>query len=66
MALALGQSTPYHSKVRYLVPALLTLLPLADAIARARRPRAVVSLGLLALLGLWYSVFMLVGWDYAI
>ncbi len=65
-ALTVGQTNYYHSKLRLLVPALLTLAPLARALARAN-PRAVVpAVMLIALFGSWFGAYMLSNWQYAI
>jgi hypothetical protein len=65
-ALTVGQTNYYHSKPRLLVPALLTLAPLARAVGRAQ-PRAVVpALIAFSLFGTWFGAYMLTDWAYAI
>lgn len=66
MILALGQSNYYHSKPRLLVPALVFLIPLADALARARPAPRAVGITCAALFGCWYGAYMLTVWSYAI
>jgi hypothetical protein len=65
-ALTVGQTNYYHSKVRLLVPALLTLVPLARALATAPTRRALPALTLFALFGTWFGAYMLTNWQYAI
>ncbi len=66
LAASLGQSNYYHSKPRLLVPVLLAVLPLASALARARRWNGVLALGGIAFFGCWFGVYMLTVWPYAI
>jgi hypothetical protein len=65
-ALTVGQTNYYHSKLRLLVPALLTLAPLARAFATAHPRRALPALTLFALFGTWFGAYMLTNWQYAI
>ncbi len=65
-ALTVGQTNYYHSKVRLLVPALLTLVPLARAFAATDLRRAVPALTVCALFGSWFGAYMLTNWQYAI
>lgn len=66
VAMALGTDGFYHSKLRLLVPALVLLVPVARALAKARAtvaiPLAVVAL----LFGTWYGAYMVTIWHYAI
>jgi hypothetical protein len=64
--LTIGQSNYYHSKLRLLIPALVFLLPLARALARARTRAAVVALAAASLFGCWFGAYMLTVWPYAI
>ena len=66
LAATLGQSNYYHSKPRLLVPVLLAVLPLASALARARRVNGLLALGGIAFFGCWFGVYMLTVWPYAI
>ncbi|MBL1080961.1 hypothetical protein JK359_03060 [Streptomyces actinomycinicus] len=66
LVLTLGQSSFYHSKLRLVVPAVLFLVPLARALARARNGTAAMVLGGGALFGCWYGAYMLTVWPYAI
>jgi hypothetical protein len=66
LAASLGQSNYYHSKPRLLVPVLLAVVPLASALARARRTSAYLALGLIAFFGCWFGAYMLTVWPYAI
>ncbi|MBV9022234.1 MAG: DUF2029 domain-containing protein [Streptomycetaceae bacterium] len=65
-ALTVGQSNYYHSKPRLLVPALLTLAPLARAVGRAGSRAAVPALVAFSLFGTWFGAYMLTDWTYAI
>jgi hypothetical protein len=65
-ALTVGQSNYYHSKPRLLVPALLTLVPLARAADRAKSRAAVPALIAFSLFGTWFGAYMLTDWTYAI
>jgi Mannosyltransferase (PIG-V) len=65
-ALTVGQTNYYHSKPRLLVPALLTLAPVARAFAAARPRAAVPALALVVFLGSWFGAYMLTNWQYAI
>ncbi|MER5766898.1 hypothetical protein [Streptomyces sp. NPDC001985] len=66
LVLTLGQSNYYHSKLRLLIPAVLFLVPLAQALARAGTRTVVVSLTAATLFGSWYGAHMLTSWKYAI
>ncbi|MCO8271960.1 hypothetical protein M1L60_15300 [Actinoplanes sp. TRM 88003] len=66
MVLVYGQAGFYHSKPRLLVPVLLTLLPAALAVARARPRVAVVSIVAWALFGLWYGAYLVTVWPYTL
>lgn len=66
LALVVGQAGYYHSKPRLLVPGLLTLVPPAIALGRARPRTAVAVLVAFGLFGLWYGAHMIMVWRYAI
>lgn len=65
-ALTVGQTNYYHSKLRLLVPALLTLAPLARSIGRAAPRTALPALAAFSLFGTWFGAYMLTNWAYAI
>ncbi len=65
-ALTVGQTNYYHSKLRLLVPALLTLVPVARALGATEPRRAVPALTVFALFGSWFGAYMLTNWQYAI
>ncbi|MCQ4081575.1 hypothetical protein NGB36_13410 [Streptomyces sp. RB6PN25] len=65
-ALTVGQTNYYHSKLRLLVPALLTLVPLARSFGRAQPRAAVPALTAFSLFGTWFGAYMLTDWVYAI
>jgi hypothetical protein len=66
LALVVGQAGYYHSKPRLLVPVLLTLVPPAIALGRARPRTAIMVLVGFGLFGLWYGSHMIMVWRYAI
>nr|WP_237694842.1 mannosyltransferase family protein [Streptomyces sp. SID5468] len=66
LVLTVGQTNYYHSKPRLLVPALLTLVPVAAACARPPWRTKVPALVALALFGTWFGAYMLTDWIYAI
>jgi 4-amino-4-deoxy-L-arabinose transferase-like glycosyltransferase len=66
VGLVVGQAGYYHSKPRLLVPVLLTLVPPAIALGRARPRTAVAVLVAFGLFGLWYGAHMIMVWRYAI
>ena len=66
LVLVVGQAGYYHSKPRLLVPALLMLVPLAVAAARARTWVAVTALTMFGLAGMWYGAHLVDIWRYAI
>jgi hypothetical protein len=66
LALVVGQAGYYHSKPRLLVPVLLTLVPPALALGRARPRTAAAVLVAFGLFGLWYGAHMIMVWRYAI
>ena len=66
LALVVGQAGYYHSKPRLLVPVLLTLVPPAIALGRARPRTAIAVLVAFGLFGLWYGAHMIMVWRYAI
>lgn len=66
VVMALGTDGFYHSKLRLLVPAIVLLVPVAKALARARL-RVAVPLACVGLLfGTWYGAHMISVWHYAI
>jgi hypothetical protein len=66
LALVVGQAGYYHSKPRLMVPVLLTLVPPAIALGRARPRTAATVLVGFGLFGLWYGAHMIMVWRYAI
>lgn len=66
LALVVGQAGYYHSKPRLMVPVLLTLVPPAIALGRARPRTAIAWLVGFGLFGLWYGAHMIMVWRYAI
>ncbi|MGW4381669.1 hypothetical protein [Kitasatospora sp. NPDC004531] len=66
VVLTLAQSNYYHCKPRLLAPALIFLLPVAGALARARRSTRIAVLAGAALFGCWYGAYMVTAWPYAI
>jgi hypothetical protein len=66
LVLVVGQAGYYHSKPRLLVPVLVTLVPAALALGRARPRTAVAVLVGFGLFGLWYGAYMITVWRYAI
>jgi hypothetical protein len=66
LVLVVGQAGYYHSKPRLLVPVLVTLVPVAVALGRARPRTAVAVLVGFGLFGLWYGAYMVTVWRYAI
>ncbi|WP_083646475.1 glycosyltransferase family 39 protein [Kitasatospora sp. CB01950] len=66
IVLTLAQSNYYHCKPRLLAPALIFLLPVAGALARARRSTQIAVLAGAALFGCWYGAYMVTAWPYAI
>jgi hypothetical protein len=66
LATVLGRPEWYHVKPRLLVPVLLTLVPAALALGRARpRTAAAVIVGF-AFFGMWYGAYLITVWPYAI
>jgi hypothetical protein len=66
MALVYGQAGFYHSKLRLLLPVLLTLLPAVAAAARARPRVAILAICAWAAFGLWYGAYLVVVWPYTL
>jgi hypothetical protein len=66
LALVVGQAGYYHSKPRLMVPVLLTLVPPALALGRARPRVAIAWLVGFGSFGLWYGSHMIMIWRYAI
>ena len=64
--LTVGQTNYYHSKPRLLVPALLTLVPVARALAAAHPRRVLPAVAVVVLFGSWFGAYMLTEWQYAI
>ncbi|MGW2207387.1 hypothetical protein [Streptomyces sp. NPDC001774] len=66
VALTLGQSNFFHSKLRLLLPALIFLIPVARSLGRATNRTAALALTAAAAFGCWYGAYMLTTWHYAI
>lgn len=66
LTLVVGQAGYYHSKPRLLVPVLVTLVPPALALGRARPRTAVAVLLAFGLFGMWYGAYLLTVWRYAV
>jgi len=66
LTLVVGQAGYYHSKPRLLVPVLVTLVPAALALGRARPRTAVAVLLAFGLFGMWYGAYLLTVWRYAV
>lgn len=66
LGLTIGSAGYLHSKLRYLVPVVPLLFPLAIVLARSRRLSAIGTVVIFALCGAWWSTFTLVVWKYAI
>ncbi|MFI1992255.1 hypothetical protein [Actinoplanes sp. NPDC020271] len=62
LALSFFGDSYYNSKARLLIPAFPLLLPVASGLARARRPIAVVVLGLLTVISALYGVYLSMVW----
>jgi Dolichyl-phosphate-mannose-protein mannosyltransferase len=63
--LVVGGAGYYHAKARLLIPAFPLLLPIAYALAAARRSTAVVVLAVLAALSAWYGAYLCLGWGFS-
>jgi hypothetical protein len=62
LALSFFGDSYYNSKARLLIPAFPLLLPVASGLAKARRPVAVVVLGLLTVVSALYGVYLSMVW----
>ncbi|MFE9559264.1 hypothetical protein ACFYMW_16010 [Streptomyces sp. NPDC006692] len=62
LLVVLGSGGVYFPRARFLVPGFPLLLPVALALARARRPVAVLGLGAAALSSAWLGAYMLLVW----
>ncbi|MFD7442265.1 hypothetical protein [Streptomyces sp. NPDC059909] len=62
MVIVLGSGGVYFPRARFLLPAFPLLLPIAVAVARARRPVALVVLGGAALSSAWLGANALLVW----
>ncbi|MEO3926543.1 hypothetical protein ABGB07_22140 [Micromonosporaceae bacterium B7E4] len=58
----LGAAGGYHGKGRYLMPVFTLLLPVAVALANARRRTQVVVLVFLTLASAWYGAYLTLDW----
>ncbi|MEU2431001.1 mannosyltransferase family protein [Streptomyces sp. NPDC007861] len=62
LLVVLGSGGVYFPRARFLMPAFPLLLPIAAAVARARRPVAVMVLGGAALMSAWLGAYQLLVW----
>lgn len=62
LLVVLGSGGVYFPRARFLLPGFPLLLPLAVALARARRHVAVLMLGAAALSSAWLGAYMLLVW----
>ncbi|WP_351229512.1 hypothetical protein [Streptomyces sp. NPDC002133] len=62
LVIVLGSGGVYFPRARFLLPAFPLLLPIAVAVARARRPVALVVLGGAALSSAWLGAYALLVW----
>lgn len=65
VAMAFFGDSYYNSKARLLIPAFPLLLPIASALAKARRVTTVVVIGLLAVVSAGYGVYLSLVWTYS-
>jgi fatty acid desaturase len=65
LAMSLFGDGYYHSKARLLIPAFPLLIPVAAALAKARRPVTVVVLGLLTVMSAGYGVYLSMVWTHS-
>ncbi|MFC0003717.1 hypothetical protein [Micromonospora siamensis] len=61
----IGAAGYYHSKARFLIPAFALLLPVADALAGARRSRRYAVLILLTLVSAYYGGYLMLVWTWS-
>jgi hypothetical protein len=62
LLIVLGSGGVYFPRARFLLPGFPLLLPLALAVARARRPVAALVLGSATLTSAWCGAYMLLVW----
>ncbi|HEY3005079.1 MAG TPA: hypothetical protein VGJ44_22220, partial [Kribbellaceae bacterium] len=55
----------YHTMARHLLPAFPLLLPVAYALAAARRSRVIVVFALLTAASAWYGVYLRLIWEHS-
>ncbi|NES31033.1 hypothetical protein GCE86_03965 [Micromonospora terminaliae] len=63
LATTLGAAGYYHAKARFLLPAFPLLLPVAVALARAGRARAITVLATLTILSAYFGGYVLMIWN---
>jgi hypothetical protein len=64
-AAVVGVEGYYHTMARHLLPAFPLLLPVAYALAAARRSTAVVVFALLTATSAWYGVYLRLIWEHS-
>jgi hypothetical protein len=64
-AAVVGVQGYYHTMARHLLPAFPLLLPVAYALAAARRSTVIVVFVLLAALSTWYGVYLCLIWGHS-
>jgi hypothetical protein len=64
-AAVVGVQGYYHTTARHLLPAFPLLLPVAYALAAARRSTVIVVFVLLAALSTWYGVYLCLIWGHS-
>ncbi|GAA3732577.1 glycosyltransferase family 39 protein [Plantactinospora mayteni] len=65
VAFVLGTAGAYYGKGRYLMPVFTLLLPVATALAAARRRTQVVVLTFLVLTSGWYAAYLTLDWRWS-
>ncbi|WP_412742367.1 hypothetical protein [Krasilnikovia sp. MM14-A1004] len=65
LAIVLGGAGYYHAKARLLLPAFPLLLPVAYALAGARRSVLVVVFIVLAITSTWYGIYLRLVWTHS-
>lgn len=66
LGLTLGGAGYVFSKIRFVLPMVPLLIPVAIVLGRTRRPVAVAAVVVLGLAGAWWGAFMLTVWTAAI
>ncbi|HEY7273404.1 MAG TPA: hypothetical protein VH502_11780 [Actinoplanes sp.] len=64
-AAVVGVEGYYHTMARHLLPAFPLLLPVAYALAAARRSTVIVVLALLTAVSAWYGVYLCLIWQHS-